>query len=64
MSLTSINQAVVEMSQNQVVTTGKWKFQKSCVGPSVRVRRRLVIAIAIAIIVPATTVYVVFHSVR
>ena len=28
MSLISINQAVVEMSQNQVVAIGKWKFQK------------------------------------
>ena len=28
------------MSQNQVVTIRKWKFQKSCVGPSVRMGRR------------------------
>ena len=31
MSLISINQAVVETSQNQVVIIGKWKFQKPCV---------------------------------
>jgi hypothetical protein len=29
-SLISINQGVVEISQNQVVTIGEWKFQKSC----------------------------------
>ena len=28
------------MSQNWVVTIGKWKFQKSCVGPPFRIGRR------------------------
>jgi hypothetical protein len=39
MSLISINEVVVEMFQNQVATSGKWKYQKSCVGPSVRIGR-------------------------
>src|SRR2546423_338416 len=46
MSLILINQAVVEMSQNWVVTSRRWKFQKSCVGPSVRIGRRTGVSLA------------------